>query len=74
MGEPLGTGVIGPDGKFAIQVPPLEATHRIGLALGVLDGTAWKAEDFYPEKFFGPGYMQIPQVGFFHDTEIIPAK
>jgi hypothetical protein len=74
MGDSLGTGTIGPDGKFTIQVRPLEAGHRIGLALGILDGTSWKSEDFYPEKFFGPGAMQVPQVGFFHDTEIVPAK
>ena len=74
MGEPLGTGTIGPDGKFAIQVSPLPASHRIGIALGVLEGTAWKPEDFYPEKFFGPGAMQVPQVGFFHDTEMVPAQ
>jgi hypothetical protein len=74
MGDPLGTGTIGPDGKFAIQVHPLETGHRIGLALGVLEGTPWKPEDFYPEKFFGPGAMQVPQVGFFHDTEMVSAK
>ena len=74
MGDPLGTGTIGPDGKFTIQVRPLEASHRIGLALGILDGTPWKPADFYPDKFFGPGAMQIPQVGFFHDTEMVPAK
>jgi hypothetical protein len=74
MGDPLGTGTIGPDGKFTIQVHPLEARHRIGLALGILEGTPWKVEDFYPEKFFGPGAMQLPQVGFFYDTEMVSAK
>lgn len=73
MGEPLGTGTIGADGKFTIHVSPLLATHRIGLALGILDGTQWKPADFYDAKFYGPNAMQVPQVGFFHDTEMVPS-
>jgi len=71
MGEPLGTGTIGSDGKFAITVQPLEAKHRIGLALGILDGTTWKPDDFYKPEFYGPDAMQVPQVSFFHDTVMV---
>lgn len=74
MGEPLGVGTIGPDGKFVVSVPALPDTHRIGLALGVLDGTQWKAEDFYRPEFFGKDSMQAPQVGFFHDTVLVGQK
>ena len=74
MGEPLGTGNIGADGKFAITVQSLEAQHRIGLALGILDGTAWKPDDFYQPEFYGPDAMQLPQVGFFHDTVLVDEK
>ena len=71
MGESLGTGTIGPDGKFVVAVKPLEANHRLGLALGNLEGTAWKPEDFYREAFYGPEAMQVPQVGFFQDTVLV---
>ncbi len=71
MGEPLGTGTIGPDGKFVIKVQPLIDGHRIGLALGILDGTPWKPEDFYLHDYYGPDAMQAPQVGFFHDTAMV---
>jgi hypothetical protein len=74
MGEVLGQGTIGPDGKFTIKVKLLEAGHRIGLGLAELAGTQWKAEDFYPAEFFGPDAMQVPQVGFFHDTVMVPSQ
>jgi hypothetical protein len=71
MGEPLGTGKVGPDGKFVIIVKPLEAAHRIGVALGILEGTPWKPEDFYRQEFYGPDAMQVPQVAFFYDTVLV---
>jgi hypothetical protein len=71
MGEPLGTGTIGPDGKFNITVPTLESKHRIGLALGEMSGTQFKPEQFYSAEFQGPGAMQLPQVGYFLDTEMV---
>jgi hypothetical protein len=74
MGEPLGTGIIGPDGKFSVLVKALPDGHRIGLALGVLDGTGWKPQDFYQQEYNGPDAMQIPQVGFFHDTAMVGKK
>ena len=74
MGEVLGQGTIGPDGKFAINVKPLEASHRLGVALAELSGTPWKPEDFYHPEFYGPDAMQLPQVGFFFDTVMVTAK
>jgi hypothetical protein len=74
MGDPLGTGKVGSDGKFVIVVKPLEAAHRIGLALGILEGTPWKPEDFYRQEFYGPEAMQLPTVGFFFDTAMISEK
>jgi hypothetical protein len=74
MGEALGTDKIGPDGKFSIKVPVLEKNHRIGLRVGELAGTRWKAEDFDPQGFWGDGATQVPQVAFFHDTALVQAK
>jgi hypothetical protein len=74
MGEMLGTGKIGPDGKFSIKVPVLEKNHRIGLRVGELAGTPWKIEDFYPKGFWGDEATQVPQEGFFHDTTLVRAK
>jgi hypothetical protein len=74
MGEVLGQGKIGPDGKFAIQVQPLDANHRIGVALAELAGTPWTAEDFYRAEFYGPDATQAPQVGFFFDTVMVTEK
>ncbi|MBI5568059.1 MAG: hypothetical protein HY870_24385 [Chloroflexi bacterium] len=71
MGELLGTGTIGSNGKFEVTVPPLSEGHRIGVALGVLDGTHWKVEDFYKPDYYGPDFMQSPQVGFFFDTAMV---
>jgi hypothetical protein len=71
MGDPLGTGTIGADGEFVVTVYPLADGHRIGLALGILDGTRWKSEDFYLPAYYGPDSMQAPQVGFFHDTVMV---
>jgi hypothetical protein len=74
MGEVLGQGTIGPDGKFAIQVQPLEANHRLGIALAELAGTPWTAEDFSRPEFYGPDATQAPQVGFFFDTVMVTEK
>jgi len=74
MGEALGTGKIGPDGKFSIKVPVLEKNHRIGLRVGELAGTRWKIEDFDPKGFWGDEATQVPQEAFFHDTTLVQAK
>jgi hypothetical protein len=74
MGEGLGAGIVGPDGTFVVQVPVLEKNHFIGLSLGDLTKTQWKPKDFYAMEYRGDGAMQVPQVGFFHDTAMVVVK
>jgi hypothetical protein len=65
VGEGIGNGVIGDDGSYAIEVnPPLAAGHRIGIALGSLEGTDWDASLFLE----GEDYVDIPMVGILFDT------
>jgi len=46
-GEELGSVVIGQQGTFSIQLlSPLRSGQRIGLALGDLQGTPFKRQDF----------------------------
>lgn len=71
MGEVLGTGKIGADGRFTVNVSPLESGHMIGLALGELAGTSWNPDDFAGAEYRGEGATQIPQVGFFYDTTTV---
>ena len=66
----LASGVIDHNGRFELKVEPLEARHRIGIALGILAGTEWTAADF-GEDSFGDEARTIPQVGFFYDTCMI---
>lgn len=59
-GEQIGSGTIDENGKFDISVdPPIESNHTIGIMLGSLDGTKYKAEDFS----FGEGYKDYPMIG-----------
>jgi hypothetical protein len=74
MGRPLGTGTINPDGTFEVKVPALEKNLLIGLQVGDLTGTRWKQEDFYAPEYRGDQAMQVPQVGFFHDTTTVIEK
>jgi len=67
-GTLLAAGKIDNDGTFELKLErPLEANHRIGLALGNLAGTDWQLTDFTPE-FYGDEPMSVPQVGHFLDT------
>jgi hypothetical protein len=71
-GEILGNGTIGQDGKFIIQlVMPVEANHRIGIALGDLTNTDWDSSDFLDKAFFGDEFRQVPTIGFFYDTYLV---
>lgn len=74
MGEPLGQGVIGSNGVFAIKVPVLEKNHRIGIMLGNLTGTPWKMEDFYAPEYRGDEAVQMPMVGFVYDSAMVKEK
>jgi hypothetical protein len=72
MGEIIGEGTIGADGRFEFTVTPaLEVGHWIGIALNSLDGTDFAYEDFYANGFRGPGAEQVPQVGFIYDSEFV---
>lgn len=71
MGEILGEGTIDADGRFEIQVPPLEVGHWIGVAIDQLDGTDFVTSDFLAMGFRGPGAEQVPQVGFMYDAEYV---
>lgn len=70
-GTVLGQGVTGEDNTFSIQVPTLEANHRIGIVLGDLEGTEWQPENFYFEQFYGDDPKQAPMVDFFFDTAMV---
>ncbi|MBI3960090.1 MAG: hypothetical protein HY328_14855 [Chloroflexi bacterium] len=72
MGEVIGDGVIGADGRFEVTVaPPLEKGHWIGIALDELSGTDFAYEDFYAQGFRGEGAEQVPQVGFIYDSDYV---
>ncbi len=74
MGVELGRTSVDGQGKFTFSVAPLQRGHRLGLALGDLAGTPWTKETLNSEQYFGPGAMQVPQVGFFNDTVIVTAE
>lgn len=71
MGEVLGRGQIGDDGRFSISVePPLIVNHRIGL---MLDGQApgiVQTQDALDQlgKFSGPNAIIIPRVGRLYEA------
>mgnify|MGYP001085550308 CR=1 FL=1 len=72
-GEVLGTAVVGDDGVLSVELNQgLQARHRVGLALGNLDGTDWVLTDLQSEKYYGDEALSVPQVGFFYDTFFIP--
>lgn len=71
-GPILTTGRIDSDGRFELELGnPLEARHRIGIALGDLRGTGWQPDDFSNESFHGDEARTVPQIGFFFDTCIV---
>jgi hypothetical protein len=66
MGEMLGSGVVGADGKFTISTVPLPANTRIGVyvdlaAIGLTDADVQA----------GSGAMNVPLVGYFVDTAMV---
>jgi hypothetical protein len=73
LGGPiLALGTIDQRGEFDLGLAqPLEARHRIGIALGSLAGTEWQREDFSDEGFCGDEAFNVPQIGFFFDTYMI---
>jgi len=74
--EPLGSGVIAPDGTFAIGVPSLTANHRIGIVVGVFEETPVPSPDDYVksfEPFRGEGYMNLPYIGVIFASALVQA-
>jgi hypothetical protein len=69
MGRQLGSGTIGADSHFTIEVVALEVNDFVGLRLGDLTSTNFKPETFLNDScYHGPGQLLVPQVGFFFDT------
>jgi len=68
MGDELGSGVVGPDSRFTVTVPPLEANIRLGLFLKDTGSSGKSPDDFNGAQYMGPGVMMVPQVGYFQDT------
>lgn len=67
MGRELGTGVIGSDGNFAIEVSPLIQGDRIGIMLGDVTGTDIDPADYSK----GESYSDIPMIGVVFDTAMV---
>jgi len=58
-GEELGSVVIGQQGTFSIQLlSPLQSGQRVGLALGDLEGTPFKRQDFVNQAI-----IDLPVIG-----------
>lgn len=74
MGEVLGQGVIDSTGEFAIETIPVELGHRIGIMLGILEGTQWQPESFQSNGYFGKQALTVPMVGFLYDTTMVQGK
>ena len=71
MGEVLGAGKIGSDGRFSISVsPPLVANHRIAIMLDVQTGEIQYTEELLQqlEAFKGDNAIVIPHIGALYDA------
>ena len=69
MGQILGSGTIGPDGKFDVGVVALVDNDVVGLALGDMTGTNIDPNTYLKNAtcYNGPKAALIPQVGYFFD-------
>ncbi len=71
MGEVLGRGMIGPDGRFTISVtPPLIANHRIGIMLDDQNTELYFTEELLAqlEAFRGDNAIIVPRIGAVYDA------
>lgn len=66
MGEELGSGVIGEDGTFRLEVSHLEPGTRIGLSADI-STLGLEEEDVRP----GENAISIPRVGYFFDSFVL---
>ena len=71
MGEVLGSGVVGPDNRFAISVTPLVANIRVGIEVIDTGSSGHAYEDFNNKAYQGEGAVVMPQVGYFLDTVLV---
>jgi hypothetical protein len=69
MGAVMGQTMVGADGKFQFPVEPLGANHRLGVTLGDISGTKFTQDQFNSPGYRGDGFMQVPNVGYYFDTE-----
>jgi hypothetical protein len=68
MGDELGSAVAGPDGRYSVTVPALEASVRLGLFVKDVGSSGKTIEDFNGAQYQGSGAMMVPQVGYYVDT------
>lgn len=71
LGQILGRGQIGSDGRFNISVqPPLIVNHRIGIMLDTQSTALPLTPDVLAQlqRFLGPNAITIPQVGELYDA------
>ncbi len=66
MGVELGGGVVGDDGRFALQVAPLTGNLRIGIQLVEPNDAIWAEK-----TLLGPEALVVPMVGAFVDTVLV---
>jgi hypothetical protein len=74
MGRTLGMGIVDSDGTFEVKVSALEANLFVGLSVGDPAKSQYQPENFYGKEFHGEAAMQIPQIGFFHDTSTVTER
>jgi hypothetical protein len=71
MGTPLGSGRIGPDGKFSITLgQPAVENHLLGIR--VVEDREFSPEDIQQLlQRKGPGFKNYPQVGEAFDSVVV---
>lgn len=71
-GQFLGSGTADGNGRFTIDVSPLNPGNRVGVTFAALDeglDLAQMAEKYYPYR--GEGFINIPNVGIFYDSALV---
>jgi hypothetical protein len=77
MGEVLGRGQVGEDGRFSIPVqPPLILNHRIGLMLdeqspGIVGSAQIQGAIDQLDQFSGVNAITIPRIGRIYDAATV---
>lgn len=71
-GEVLGSGVVGDDARFSIEVASLRPGNRVGITFGEIEeglSLVDMAEKYY--QYRGEGFINIPNVGIFFDSALV---